>query len=97
MTEPFREKVIRKCGESIEMKEKFFARYAESLEVMSREMADRFREGGRLFAMGNGGSLCDALHITVEFNHPDHREAKGLSGNSVDDRHRDNDRDRQRL
>ncbi len=20
--------------------------------------------------MGNGGSLCDALHIAVEFNHP---------------------------
>ena len=30
----------------------------------------RFEKGGRLFAMGNGGSLCDALHITVEFNHP---------------------------
>jgi D-sedoheptulose 7-phosphate isomerase len=70
MTEPFREKVIRKCSESVEVKEKFFARYAESLEVVSREMADRFREGGKLFAMGNGGSLCDALHITVEFNHP---------------------------
>ena len=29
MTEPFRDKVIRKCGESIEMKEKFFVKYAE--------------------------------------------------------------------
>ncbi len=70
MTEPFRAKVIRKCGESMEMKEKFFAKYAEPLERMSREMARRFQQGGKLFAMGNGGSLCDALHITVEFNHP---------------------------
>ena len=70
MTEPFRDKVIRKCGESMEMKEKFFVKYAEPLEAMSREMAQRFQQGGKLFAMGNGGSLCDALHITVEFNHP---------------------------
>ena len=70
MNEPFRDKVIRKCGESMEMKEKFFIKYAEPLEAMSRELAQRFERGGKLFAMGNGGSLCDALHITVEFNHP---------------------------
>ena len=70
MNEPFRDKVIRKCGESMEMKEKFFIKYAEPLEAMSRKMAQRFEQGGKLFAMGNGGSLCDALHITVEFNHP---------------------------
>jgi D-sedoheptulose 7-phosphate isomerase len=69
-TESFRDKVVRKCGESVEMKEKFFTKYAESLEVMSRAMAERFQRGGRLFVMGNGGSLCDALHMCVEFNHP---------------------------
>lgn len=69
-TEPFREKVLRKCGESMEMKEKFFSTYADSLEQMSRALAKRFDHGGRLFVMGNGGSLCDALHIAVEFNHP---------------------------
>ncbi len=37
---------------------------------MSRALAERFDHGGRLFVMGNGGSLCDALHIAVEFNHP---------------------------
>ncbi len=68
--ESFRDKVIRKCGESIEMKEKFFSKYAESLETMSRPMAERFQQGAKLFVMGNGGSLCDALHICVEFNHP---------------------------
>jgi D-sedoheptulose 7-phosphate isomerase len=69
-TESFRDKVIRKCGESVEMKERFFTRYADSLEAMSRAMAEHFRQGGRLFVMGNGGSLCDALHMCVEFNHP---------------------------
>ena len=52
------------------MKERFFLKYAEPLEAMSRALALRFESGARLFAMGNGGSLCDALHITVEFNHP---------------------------
>ncbi|MBV8273774.1 MAG: SIS domain-containing protein [Verrucomicrobia bacterium] len=68
--ESFRDKVVRKCGESVEMKEKFFNKYADSLDTMSRELAVRFQKGGRLFVMGNGGSLCDALHMCVEFNHP---------------------------
>lgn len=68
--ESFRDKVLRKCGESVEMKEKFFNKYADSLDTMSREMAARFQKGGRLFVMCNGGSLCDALHMCVEFNHP---------------------------
>ena len=33
-------------------------------------MAERFRQGRKLFVMGNGGSACDALHIAVEFKHP---------------------------
>lgn len=68
--ESFCEKILRKCGESMETKEEFFSKYADSLDEMSRALAGRFEKGGRLFAMGNGGSLCDALHIAVEFNHP---------------------------
>lgn len=68
--ESFREKIFRKCRESIEMKQKFFDKYSEQVEEMSREMAKRFQQGKRMFVMGNGGSLCDALHISVEFNHP---------------------------
>jgi D-sedoheptulose 7-phosphate isomerase len=70
LDEPFARKVVRKCRESMEAKEQFFTTYAESFDKMSRALAERFRNGGRLFAMGNGGSLCDALHIAVEFNHP---------------------------
>jgi D-sedoheptulose 7-phosphate isomerase len=54
----------------METKETFFLTYAEPLEAMARTMAERFQKGGRLFVMGNGGSLCDALHLCVEFNHP---------------------------
>lgn len=69
-TGSFREQITQKCCESVEMKTKFFAQYAEHLEAMSREVASRFDQGKKMFSMGNGGSLCDALHITVEFNHP---------------------------
>ena len=68
--ETFAEKIQRKCGESMEMKEKFFAKYAEQLETLSREMAARFADGKKLLTMGNGGSLADALHFAVEFTHP---------------------------
>jgi len=37
---------------------------------MAREMAKRFAAGRKLLVMGNGGSLCDALHFSVEFTHP---------------------------
>ena len=33
-------------------------------------MALAFDNGGRLLVMGNGGSLCDAAHVSVEFMHP---------------------------
>jgi D-sedoheptulose 7-phosphate isomerase len=69
-SEPFSEKILRKCNESVEMKQKFFCQYAPQIEQMAREMATRFSQGKRLFVMGNGGSLCDALHFSVEFTHP---------------------------
>ena len=68
--ETCREKILRKCGESVEMKERFFSCYAGQIEAMSREMAKRFANGRKLLVMGNGGSVCDALHFSVEFTHP---------------------------
>jgi len=64
------EKVMRKCRESVEVKQKFFDHYADSIGELSQKMAERFREGRRLWVMGNGGSACDAQHVAVEFIHP---------------------------
>jgi len=77
-TESFRDKILRKCGESVEMKQKFFTTYAQQIEVMSREMAQRFAQGKKLLVMGNGGSLCDALHFGVEFTHPIIEKRRGF-------------------
>src|SRR5262245_19849308 len=65
-----RETIMRKCHESMIMKEKFFELYAEQIEKLCVAMADSFRNGKRLYVMGNGGSACDAQHVAVEFVHP---------------------------
>lgn len=66
----WRGKVLRKCGESMAVKQEFFTRYADDIGVLSQKMAARFAAGGRLWVMGNGGSACDAQHVAVEFIHP---------------------------
>ncbi|MGA9522709.1 MAG: SIS domain-containing protein [Myxococcaceae bacterium] len=65
-----REAILRKARESAAIKVAFFEEYADELETCVREMAARFREGGRLWTFGNGGSSCDADHLAVEFTHP---------------------------
>jgi D-sedoheptulose 7-phosphate isomerase len=65
-----REAILRKARESAEVKVRFFEENAETLERCVRAMAERFRAGGRLWAIGNGGSACDAQHVAVEFQHP---------------------------
>jgi D-sedoheptulose 7-phosphate isomerase len=62
--------VLRKARESAEVKEAFFRAEADRIETLVRTMADRFRRGATLWAMGNGGSATDAAHVAVEFCHP---------------------------
>src|ERR1051325_9236611 len=64
------EAILRKVGESIDVKRQFFQENATRIGDMCQLMARRFVEGKKLFVMGNGGSACDALHIAVEFKHP---------------------------
>ncbi len=62
--------VAEKAAHSIEVKQSFFASNAERVVVAARVIAEVYRRNGRMFAMGNGGSSCDAAHFTVEFLHP---------------------------
>jgi D-sedoheptulose 7-phosphate isomerase len=50
--------------------EQFFAREAMRIARASREMAQRFSNGGRLLAFGHGCYGTDAQHVSVEFVHP---------------------------
>jgi D-sedoheptulose 7-phosphate isomerase len=62
--------IARKVRESHEVGAQFFEDNAAALEACVRALAERFRVGGRLFVIGNGGSACDAAHVAVEFLHP---------------------------
>src|SRR6516164_7194132 len=65
-----RDAILRKCRESMTTKEKFFADNADRIVACCTALAKSFDDGGRLFVMGNGGSSCDAAHVSVEFMHP---------------------------
>jgi len=59
-----------KANDSIEAKQQFFSEHAQALVDAARTIAQCYQQGGKLLAMGNGGSSCDATHIAVEFQHP---------------------------
>ncbi|WP_295558119.1 SIS domain-containing protein [uncultured Hyphomicrobium sp.] len=62
--------VTEKARESRETNQAFFAESAPVLVGAAKALANLYRNGGRLFSMGNGGSSCDASHVAVEFVHP---------------------------
>nr|GAJ37397.1 phosphoheptose isomerase [Bradyrhizobium sp. DOA9] len=62
--------VEEKARDSRETNARFFAENAAVLVAAAKAIADVYRNGGRLFSMGNGGSSCDASHVAVEFVHP---------------------------
>ena len=62
--------VAEKAADSRDANARFFAEEGRALVAAARAIAAVYRGGGRLFAMGNGGSSCDAAHIAVEFTHP---------------------------
>jgi D-sedoheptulose 7-phosphate isomerase len=65
-----RDAVMRKVRESRDTALDFFEDHADRIEGLCKAMAQRFREGRKLYVIGNGGSACDALHVAVEFKHP---------------------------
>lgn len=64
------ESVRLKAEHSLAVKRAFFAAHGEQVVAAAKAIAEVYRRHGRLFAMGNGGSSCDAAHIAVEFLHP---------------------------
>jgi D-sedoheptulose 7-phosphate isomerase len=64
------ESVRQKTEDSVRTKRSFFERHGTAVVAAAHAIAEVYRHDGRLFAMGNGGSSCDAAHIAVEFLHP---------------------------
>lgn len=70
MDQALLESVRQKAEESVSVKQRFFTENAAQIVAAARAIALVYRQGGRLYTMGNGGSSCDAAHIAVEFQHP---------------------------
>ncbi|WP_346836645.1 SIS domain-containing protein [Microbulbifer sp. SAOS-129_SWC] len=70
MDEALQWSLQQKARDGLRIKMQFFSRCAEDLVSVAHTMAERFRRGGCLLCMGNGGSSCDAAHLAVEFLHP---------------------------
>lgn len=64
------ESVRQKAAHSVEVKQQFFADNGQAVVDAARALAGVYQRNGRLLAMGNGGSSCDAAHFAVEFLHP---------------------------
>ena len=64
------ESVHQKARHSVDVKQAFFEANDRLVVTAARMIADVYRRNGRMFAMGNGGSSCDAAHFAVEFLHP---------------------------
>ena len=62
--------VSEKAKDSRQTVEAFFDAQADILVAAAKALAGVYRQGGRLYTMGNGGSSCNASHVAVEFVHP---------------------------
>jgi D-sedoheptulose 7-phosphate isomerase len=59
-----------KAREILELRAVVCERDGDRLAECARQVAERFRAGGRLFAFGNGGSATDAQQLATLFLHP---------------------------
>jgi D-sedoheptulose 7-phosphate isomerase len=70
LRDALRDSVHGKARDSVATKQQFFAENADAVVAAAEAIAGVYRNRGRLFSMGNGGSSCDAAHFAVEFVHP---------------------------
>jgi D-sedoheptulose 7-phosphate isomerase len=71
-------------SESARVKQDLIQQSARILEVAER-LAETFRSGGRLYACGNGGSACDAMHLVEELVARYKRDRPGLPAHHLMD------------
>jgi D-sedoheptulose 7-phosphate isomerase len=64
------ESISAKARAAREANERFFAGAGPALVAAASSIAQAYRNGGRLLAIGNGPSSCDAAHLAIEFVHP---------------------------
>jgi len=61
-----RDRIARSLEEHLRVAEALPGACGAALETAARELVACFRAGGKLLAMGNGGSAADAQHLVAE-------------------------------
>ncbi len=70
MNDALLESVRQKAADHVSVFERYFEENQAPIVRAAEVIAEMYRNDGRLFTMGNGGSSCDAAHVAVEFLHP---------------------------
>lgn len=65
-----RRSTVEKIHEIVALRGEVLERDSRRLEACASAMAESFASGGRLFALGNGGSCTDAADLASLFLHP---------------------------
>lgn len=58
--------IKKRIKESIDVKNLIMEKYIDTINNILKEIIKRIKKGGTIFSCGNGGSYCDALHLTEE-------------------------------
>src|SRR5512135_1346015 len=70
--------ILEAFADSAAVKEKFVKTHLSLISKVSSVIAEAFSEGNKLYLFGNGGSSCDASHITAEFVNRFKKDRPGL-------------------
>ncbi len=81
---PALELIDRALEDSASVKERLRSNAGQIL-LAARRLAETFRAGGHLYACGNGGSACDAMHLVEELVARYKRERPGLPAHHLMD------------
>jgi D-sedoheptulose 7-phosphate isomerase len=57
----------------------------QAIDKAGTVLATTFKQGGRVFSCGNGGSMCDAMHFAEELSGRYRRDRAGLPASSISD------------
>ena len=90
VVEDVRRSVLMKAGEVGALREQTLTDNAQVLVDAAGALRASFEHGGKLLALGNGGSATDAMDVVADFR------ARRPSRDRSDRGHRDPDRDRER-
>ena len=77
--------LIREALEESARVKRALVEQAPLIHRLAVRIADSFRAGGRLYACGNGGSACDAMHLVEELVARYKRERPGLPAHHLMD------------